>query len=215
MRSDPYLRPMNSLKVSIITATYNSAKTVGDTLESVAQQSYQNIEHLIVDGVSKDQTLEIVKQFPHVGAVRCEKDRGIYDAMNKGIGMASGDVIGILNSDDIYQDSSVISKVAEEFRDPTVMAVYGDLVYVEEDNLAKVVRNWQSGSFDRKKFLNGWMPPHPTFFVRREAYESCGTFDLEFKSAADYELMLRFLYKNEMSIISEVIFNDSYIWIFY
>jgi glycosyltransferase len=127
-----------------------------------------------------------------------EKDKGIYDAMNKGIGMATGDVIGILNSDDMYTDPRVLADVAEAFRDPAVMTVYADLQYVHGDNPEKVLRTWRSGPFRRNNFYYGWMPPHPTFFVRKEVYERVGLFNLELRSAADYELMLRILVKHEL-----------------
>lgn len=188
------------MKISIITATYNSAATVRDSLDSVAAQSYQPIEHIIVDGLSADQTLEIVAQYPHVAKVTSEKDKGIYDAMNKGIGMASGEVVGILNSDDFYAHPRVIEKVMKHFEDPRVEAVYGDLQYVSQFNTSKVVRTWKAGSFRKRSFLYGWMPPHPSFFVRRKAYEQYGLFNLTLKTAADYEIMLRFLFKNEMEV---------------
>lgn len=185
--------------VSIITATYNSANTVRDTLDSVAGQTYSNIEHIIVDGCSKDGTLEIVKEYPHVAKVVSEKDKGIYDAMNKGIGLATGEIIGILNSDDFYASELVLEKVVNTILDRGVDTVYGDLSYVSEKNIAKTVRNWKANAYKKNSFLYGWMPPHPTFFVRREVYDKFGTFDLDLKSAADYELMLRFLYKNKVS----------------
>jgi glycosyltransferase len=187
------------MRISIITATYNSAATVKDTLTSISQQQYPSIEHIIVDGRSSDRTLEIVAQFPHVARIISEKDKGIYDAMNKGIGMATGDVIGILNSDDIYTDAAVLSDVAEAFRDPEVMTVYADLQYVHGDNTDKVLRTWNSGPYRKKNFYYGWMPPHPTFFVRREVYEGAGRFNLALRSAADYELMLRVLLKHGLT----------------
>jgi glycosyltransferase len=181
------------MKVSIITASYNSSKTIGDTLACVAAQTYPGIEHIIVDGKSSDNTLEVVSRFPHVAAVISERDKGIYDAMNKGIGMVSGDVVGILNSDDIYAHSDVIAKIASLFEDDKVQAVYADLQYVKEDDLSQVVRYWKSGHYDSQHFFYGWMPPHPTFFVRRELYKQFGVFNTSFRSSADYELMLRFL----------------------
>ncbi|HVW61765.1 MAG TPA: glycosyltransferase family 2 protein, partial [Puia sp.] len=159
------------MKISIITATYNSAATVEDTLACVSGQRYTDIEHIIVDGRSSDRTLEIVAQFPHVAKIISEKDKGIYDAMNKGIGMATGDVVGILNSDDMYTDPQVLSHVAEAFLDPGVMTVYADLQYVHADNPEKILRTWNSGPYRKKNFYYGWMPPHPTFFVRKEVYE--------------------------------------------
>lgn len=187
------------MKISIVTATYNSAQTVGDTLNCIAVQDYPNIEHIIVDGASKDNTLEIVRNYAHVAEVISEKDKGIYDAMNKGIQIASGDVIGILNSDDFYSHPQVLSKVAAAFKDPAIQCVYSDLQYVHPVQINKVVRTWKSGKFKRKNFYYGWMPPHPTFFVRREVYDKVGLFNIELRSAADYELMLRILLKHEIA----------------
>jgi len=188
------------MKVSIITATYNSAATVRDTLKCIASQQYNNIEHIIVDGLSKDNTLEIVSEFGHVAKVVSEKDKGIYDAMNKGVQLATGDVIGILNSDDFYTDPSILAKVAAVFEDPAVEGVYGDLQYVKQDNIDVVTRTWRSGKYQKRFLYYGWMPPHPTFFVRRHIYEKCGTFNTTLRSAADYELMLRVLLKYEARV---------------
>ncbi|GGB08410.1 glycosyltransferase family 2 protein [Puia dinghuensis] len=186
------------MKISIITATYNSAATVRDTLLSVSGQHHTDVEHIVVDGASTDSTLAIVGDFPHVARLISEKDKGIYDAMNKGIAAATGEVIGILNSDDVYIDGSVLSEVAAAFADPAVMTVYADLQYVDAANLQRVKRSWRSGPFKRKNFYYGWMPPHPTFFVRRAVYEQAGLFNLTLRSAADYELMLRVLLKWKM-----------------
>lgn len=183
------------MKISIITATYNSAATVRDTLSCIASQQYTNIEHIIVDGVSKDNTLAIVGEFSHIAKTISEKDKGIYDAMNKGVQLATGEVIGILNSDDFYTNAEVLTKVAAAFNDPTVEAVYGDLQYVKADNTDVVTRTWKSGMFRKKNLYYGWMPPHPTFFVRKHVYEKCGLFNTTLRSAADYELMLRVLLK--------------------
>jgi glycosyltransferase len=183
------------MKISIITATYNSAATVRDTLACIAGQQYANIEHIIVDGLSKDNTLEIVKEFPHVAKVISEKDKGIYDAMNKGVQLATGDIVGILNSDDFYSSPAVLEKVAAAFQDTAVEAVYGDLQYVKQDNVQLVIRTWKSGKFEKRYLYYGWMPPHPTFFVRRHIYDKCGLFNTTLRSAADYELMLRVLLK--------------------
>lgn len=185
------------MKISIVTATYNSARTVRDTLSSVARQQYREIEHIIVDGLSTDNTLEIVKEFPHVlqENIFCEKDEGIYDAMNKGIVRTTGEVIGILNSDDFYNSDEVLVKVAEAFSDPSVDVVFGDLQYVKEDNVNVITRTWKAGEYRKRKLYFGWMPPHPTFFVRRRMYEKASLFDKSFLSAADYELMLRMLMK--------------------
>jgi glycosyltransferase involved in cell wall biosynthesis len=188
------------MKISIITATYNSAGTVRDTLASIAGQQYPLIEHIIVDGLSKDNTLAIVNEFAHVARVISEKDKGIYDAMNKGVKLATGDIIGILNSDDFYTSSLILSKVATAFEDPSVEAVYGDLQYVQPGNTQVIVRTWKAGKFQRKYLYYGWMPPHPTFFVRRHMYDKCGLFNTTLRSAADYELMLRVLLKYEARV---------------
>lgn len=183
------------MKLSIITATYNSSQTVADTLASVQRQSYPNIEHIVVDGASRDNTLDIVRRFPHVATLVSEKDNGIYDAMNKGIGLTNGDVIGILNSDDIYSNEQTINKVMAAFEDPSIDAVYGDLQYVSRNDLEKVTRTWRAGNYARKKFYFGWMPPHPTFFVRKSVYEEIGAFKCALRSSADYEFILRALLK--------------------
>ena len=187
------------MKISIITATYNSSATLIDTLTCIRAQDHPNIEHIIVDGGSKDATLDIVRSFPHVAKLVSEKDQGIYDAMNKGIRLASGAVIGILNSDDIYADPRVLSEVAKAFGDPAVMTVYADLQYVYPDDLNRIQRTWRSGHFKKKNFYYGWMPPHPTFFVRKEVYDRVGLFNLTLRSAADYEIMLRILLKEGVS----------------
>ncbi len=185
------------MKISIITATYNSAATVKDTLQSVSSQDYNDIEHLVIDGISSDDTLDIVRDYPHISKIVSEKDNGIYDAMNKGIALATGDVTGILNSDDIYYSNTVISKVMRAFEDSSIDAVYGDLQYVKQHDLSKVTRTWHSGRFKKNNFYFGWMPPHPAFFVRRKVYEEIGSFNLSLRSAADYEFMLRALFKHD------------------
>ena len=186
------------MKISIITATCNSGATVRDTLASVAGQDYPGIEHIIIDACSTDNTLQIVGEFPHVAKVISEKDKGIYDAMNKGIRQATGDVIGILNSDDIYADATIISAIAEAFQDPNIRATYADLQYVHQNDPDRIVRTWRTGLFNKRRFYYGWMPPHPTFFVKKEVYDEIGVFDITLQSAADYEMMLRILLKFEM-----------------
>ncbi len=186
--------------VSIITASFNSERTIADTLTSVALQDYPNIEHIIIDGASSDKTVEIVKRFRHVKKIVCEKDDGIYDAMNKGIRQCTGKLIGILNSDDFYPHHSVISRVVNQLQQDKTDSLYGDLVYVSQNDTRKRLRTWIAGEFKTSKFLFGWMPPHPTFFVRKEMYEKWGYFNTTFRSAADYELMLRFLYKHHISV---------------
>ncbi|MFM1931243.1 MAG: hypothetical protein RL226_546, partial [Bacteroidota bacterium] len=189
------------MKVSIITITYNSASTVEDTIQSVLSQDYPNIEYIIVDGASKDNTLQIVEKYAsRIQTVISEPDKGIYDAMNKGVQAATGDVIGILNSDDFYSDEHVISDVVEKFRSSSADAVYADLVYVDRAETSKIIRYWKAGDYKPGLFRRGWMPPHPTFFVKANAYERYGLYSLQLKSAADYELMLRFIHKYKVNI---------------
>jgi len=186
------------MKISIITATFNSAATVKDTLVSIREQDFRDIEHIIIDGGSRDDTVGIVAGFPHVAKCVSEKDKGIYDAMNKGLALATGDVIGILNSDDIYTGPEIISMIAAVFEDQAVKTCYADLQYVRPGDLDKIIRAWKTGAFKKKNFYRGWMPPHPTFFVRKEVYDRVGLFDTSLRSAADYEMMLRILLKNEI-----------------
>lgn len=188
------------MKVSIITATYNSAQTIKDTVLSIKYQTYQNVEHIIIDGGSTDNTLNLAGYFGHTGPMVSETDNGIFDAMNKGVRMATGDIVGILNSDDFYPDSGVIEKVVKAFANSDCDAVYGDLVYVDPFHIKKVLRKWIAGGYSKKLFYNGWMPPHPTFFVKKEVYEKYGLFNLDFKSSSDYELLLRFILLKNISI---------------
>ncbi|MBL4709593.1 MAG: glycosyltransferase [Flavobacteriales bacterium] len=188
------------MKVSLITVCYNSSTTIEDTIKSVLAQSYSDIEYLIIDGDSKDDTLKIVEKYQDkISVVISEKDKGIYDAINKGINLSTGDIVGILNADDFYIDEAVITDVVEKMNEKEVDSLYSDLYYVDAINTNKIIRNWKSGEYNRKNFLLGWMPPHPTFFVKRAVYKKYGVFNLTLKSAADYELMLRFLYKNEIT----------------
>lgn len=167
---------------------------ISDCVKSVNNQSYSNIEHIIIDGASKDNTLEVIECFPNrVAKVVSEPDKGIYDAMNKGIKLATGDVIGILNSDDFFADSDVIQKIAKEFiENPELDGVYTNLYYVKQDDPETIVRHWKSESFKERSFFKGWHPPHPTLYMRRSVYEKYGLFDLNFSLAADFELMLRY-----------------------
>lgn len=195
------------MKVSIITVAYNSAKTIEDTLKSVVNQCYSDIEYIIIDGGSTDNTLDILTQYePKIDLIVSEKDKGIYDAMNKGVARATGDVIGILNSDDFYVDDQVIAKVVKLF-DSSIDAVYADLVYVDPIDTAKVTRTWLSGVYKEGSFLKGWMPPHPTFFVRKQVYEKFGAYSLQLCSAADYEFMLRVIHKQgiKLAYLPEII----------
>ncbi|MFN0015263.1 MAG: glycosyltransferase family 2 protein [Saprospiraceae bacterium] len=187
------------MKISIITVCRNSAATIGDTLASVRDQTHHAVEHIVVDGASSDGTADIVRAHPHVARWVSEPDWGLYDAMNKGIRMATGEVVGILNSDDFYAGPHALARVAEAFVRHGTDALYADLNYVQPHPPHRAVRHWRSGTYRREQFRYGWMPPHPTFFVRREHYEILGGYDPHFRVAADYELMLRFLYKHRLS----------------
>lgn len=188
------------MKITIITPTYNSAATVVDTLESIAAQDHAEVEHIVMDGDSTDGTLGIVGRYGHVAQVISGRDRGLYDAMNKGIGEANGDVIAFLHSDDFYAHSRVLSSVAAVFKEQPVDAVYGDLQYVRYHNVNRVVRHWKAGPYREDSFKWGWMPPHPTLFVRKECFEQWGRFNLAMGTAADYELMLRFIHRYGMKV---------------
>ena len=188
-----------NIKISIITVCYNSANTIEDTFKSIEAQTYENIEYIVVDGVSKDNTLEIAEKYKNIIThLISEKDSGLYDAMNKGITLASGGVIGILNSDDLYCDNNAIEKVMSIFNENEDLdSVYADIFYVDKNNTDKIVRQWNSGK--QKSFKKGWHPAHPTLFIKKEIYDRYGLFDLNFKIAADFEIMLRFLEKNQIT----------------
>jgi glycosyltransferase involved in cell wall biosynthesis len=194
-----------SLKISVITATYNSASCVGEAVHSILAQSYKNFELLIVDGASKDNTVDliqtIIENSPEKAKVKIvsEPDKGIYDALNKGIARASGEVIAFLHADDVYASEDILQKVAEEFMKGNLDAVYGDLEYVAKEDLNKTIRYWKSGSYNVSKLKNGWMPPHPSFFVKKAVYEKYGDFDTQFRIAADYDFMMRVLFKGKIS----------------
>ncbi|RDV14855.1 glycosyltransferase [Pontibacter diazotrophicus] len=188
------------MKVSIITIVYNNCETIADAIDSVLCQTYPNIEYIVVDGLSTDGTVDVVKGYgDRITHFVSEKDGGLYDAINKGIRMATGDVIGLLHSDDIFYSKEAITAVAAAFKANNCESVYADLVYVDREKPERVTRNWKSGSYKRDNFIYGWMPPHPTFYVKREVYERLGLYNTLFKSAADYELMLRYLYKHNIS----------------
>jgi glycosyltransferase involved in cell wall biosynthesis len=186
------------MKISIITVTFNSVQYLKNCIESVLNQEYRNLEYIIIDGKSTDGTVEIIENFGNrIEQFISEPDYGIYDAMNKGINLATSDVIGILNSDDVYQDTQVLSDVMACFEnDPELDILYGNLVYVKSDDLNKVVRKWKSCPSYTNFFENGNVPPHPTLFVRSQVYQIAGLFDLEYKLAADYEFMLRIFKKH-------------------
>jgi glycosyltransferase involved in cell wall biosynthesis len=189
------------MKVSIITVCYNSEKTIKDTIDSVLEQDYADIEYLIIDGKSSDGSLELIKSYGNrIDQLVSEKDQGMYDALNKGIQMAQGDLIGILNSDDFYTDETVISHVVAQMQAADADALYADLHYVDAKDISIIKRYWKSGKYKAGKFLKGWMPPHPTFFLKKSAYEKYGGFNLSLKSAADYELMLRMIHKEKVQL---------------
>lgn len=187
---------MSSLKISIITVVYNNARHIEHCLNSVISQDYDNLEYVVIDGGSTDGTLGVIEECGEaISNWVSEPDDGIYDAMNKGVSLSSGEVVGFLNSDDFYADSNVLKEVAEVFSSPAVQCCYGDLDYVGRENVDKIIRRWRPGPFSPELFRTGWHPPHPTFFARRELYGTSGGFKLDYSVAADYELMLRFLVK--------------------
>lgn len=196
------------MKISIITVCYNSAATLESTIKSIASQKYKIIEYIVVDGNSTDNTLEIIKNHQEI-ITRwiSEPDMGLYDAMNKGIQMATGDIVGILNSDDFYPNESIISNVINTFKEQHCDAVFGNLRMVDFKNTNKIIRTWKSSPHYDGAFLRGWHPPHPTFFVKKEIYENLGLFDLSLQVSSDFELMLRFIEKNTI----KTFFLDEYL----
>lgn len=186
------------MKLSIITPSYNSEHTIADCLHSINCQTVI-CEHIVIDGGSSDETVQLIRHISPSSIVVSEQDHGIYDAMNKGIQLATGDIIGILNSDDYYAGPQVLEKVIGRFRESGADALFADLVYVRPDNPERVVRYYSGARFTPEKFAWGWMPPHPTFFVRRELYERYGLFRTDYKIAADYELTARFLARHKAS----------------
>lgn len=185
------------MKISIITVCYNSAATIRDTIESVLAQSYPDIEYIVVDGASKDATVSIVSEYEgRIAKFISEPDKGIYDAMNKGVALATGDYVGILNSDDVFKDAGVIALLAEELkRQPDIGAVYADLVFVERANTDAVTRTYSSAGFSPWKIRFGFMIPHPTFYARRELFSQLGNYKINYRVSADFELMARFMSK--------------------
>ena len=182
------------MRVSVITVVYNNRDTIADAIESVCAQRGAEIELIVVDGASTDGTRDVLARYASkISLLVSEPDRGIYDALNKGISLATGDVIGFLHSDDVLADNEAIARVAVQFADASVDAVYGDLVYVRKDDPSRIVRTWTAGSYTPSRIARGWMPPHPTFYARRSVYERLGKFDTSFRIAADYDCMLRFL----------------------
>lgn len=183
------------MKLSIITSVWNNKETIKDAIESVLNQTYENIEYVLVDGGSSDGTIDIVKSYgDRISKFVSEKDKGIYDGLNKGVSLATGDVVAFLHSDDLYENNTVVEEIAKMFQaDSSLDGVYGDLIYTYKDDTSKVLRYWKSRDFDKKLLARGWMPAHPTLFLKRDVYERFGGFDLSFKIAADYDFMLRVL----------------------
>ncbi len=189
------------MKISIITVTYNSSKTLKDTLESVLKQTYKNYEHIIVDGLSKDNTMQIVKEYEEKYNGKLiyisEKDSGLYDAMNKGIKMATGDIIGILNSDDVYAHENVLQEIVEKFKETNCDGTYANLIFMDEETMSKPQRIWNS---PKGKLENGWHPAHPTLYLKKSVYDKVGLFNLNYKIAADYDFMIRVMKDNKVKL---------------
>jgi len=189
------------LKISVITAVYNREKTIGHAIESVANQNHTDLEHIVVDGMSTDTTPEIIQSnSKSISQSIREKDDGIYDALNKGIDAATGDAVGFLHADDMFSSDSSIRLVSEKFESGDFDAVYGDLLYVAEQDVSKVTRYWRSGQFNRRRFYFGWMPPHPTVYVRKSIYQELGNYRTDLGSAADYECLVRLMVRNEIKV---------------
>lgn len=181
------------MKVSIITVTYNSEQTLGDTIESVITQKYPDVEYIVIDGKSTDDTQDIIDKYrQHIDVIRIEEDLGIYDALNKGILLAEGDIIGILHSDDVFANDSVLNSVVEGFEETNADCLYGDLIFVDSKDKDLIIRYWQPGEYIPGSFSRGWHPPHTTFFVKKGIYRKYGLYDIEYPVSADFELMLRF-----------------------
>ena len=198
--------PDNAMRISVVTVCYNAAPTLADAVESVLgqlpdRQAPFDLEYIVVDGGSTDGTLNLLEPYrDRIATLISEPDRGLYDAMNKGINAATGDVVAILNADDVYASNEVLARVTALFKASDVEAVYGDLHYVAADDVSRVTRSWQAGTYRPGAFRRGWMPPHPTLFVRRACYDRWGLFSMALRSAADYELMLRFIHRHGMSL---------------
>lgn len=194
------LKPTPGLKVSIITVTYNSEKFLEDCISSVQMQNYPHIEHIIIDGRSEDGTIDIIRRYEKgIAKWVSEPDKGMYDALNKGMQMATGDIIGTLNSDDVLDNDHVILQIVNEFVANNADAVYGDLEYVAQDDIEKVLRIWRGQPYKRSRFQVGWMPAHPTFYIRRSMIEKYGGYETHYFSAADYEFMARYLFHHRVT----------------
>ena len=190
---------MTTPKVSIVTVSYNSVRTIADTIDSVLAQTYPSIEYLIIDGSSTDGTVDLIRSYStRISKYISEPDMGMYDAINKGIRLATGDIVGLLHSNDFFYDNNVVEKVAEAFITSDINAVYGDVQFVDSENISTRVRYYSSKHFNPGKFRFGFMPAHPSFYVKRELFEKLGYYKVDYKIAADYELLIRFLYVNKI-----------------
>lgn len=189
------------MKISIITVCYNSFSTIEDTILSVANQKDVDVEHIVIDGNSTDGTLEIVKMHKSITKFISESDNGIYDAMNKGLNLATGEIVGTLNADDFYMHDNVLRDVVKVFENERIDACYGDLVYVRQDNTDQIIRYWKSKKYTFGLFKAGWMPAHPTFFAKKDVYSKYGGFDLSCRIAADFELLFRFIEKFKVTTV--------------
>ncbi len=190
-----------NLKISVITAVYNRVTTVGHAMASLQAQTHQHVEHIVQDGGSNDGTLDVLTQLANPSTFVCsEPDKGIYDAINRGIARATGDVIGLMHSDDFYADDRALERIVEAFSNPEIDGVYGDLQYVAGEMPNGVVRHWRSGEYSSSKLGRGWMPPHPTLYLRREVLDKWGLYDTNYQIAADYDAMLRYLVKGQIKL---------------
>lgn len=199
---DKYIDLKPILKVSIITVVYNNVDTITGTIESVLSQDYPDIEYIVIDGESDDGTLDILNTYKsEIATLISEPDHGIYDAMNKGLSKATGDVIGFLNADDLLDSDDCISALVQIFKETSADVVYGDNLYVNREDPSRVVRTWKPGDFKREKFEKGWMPPHMATYFRKELFHNYGNYDTNFEIVADYEMMFRFLYVNRAEAI--------------
>lgn len=190
------------MKISIITCTYNSAKTLNDTIDSIRKQSYKNIEYIVIDGNSNDDTLKLINSSHDIiSKYISEPDNGIYDAMNKGIKLSSGDIVGFLNSDDIFNDNNVLTDIFNVFTNyQNIDGVHSELYYTRSNDLNKIIRHWKTQNYYPGAFTNGWHPAHPTLYLKRHVYDKYGYFDVDYKLAADFEIMLRFIEKYKIKL---------------
>jgi len=190
---------LHTTKISVITAVFNRVETIAAAIQSVQDQTYSNVDHVIQDGGSTDGTLKIIEAFsdPRI-ALQSAPDGGIYDAINQAMQRATGDIVGLMHSDDVFADNTILAKVAKAFEDPSIDCVYGDLQYVSAKDTSRVIRHWASGRFQRSALRYGWMPPHPTFYIRRTVLERLGNYDTTYQIAADYDAMLRWLWSGKI-----------------